>query len=232
MPPFCFMSCQNQSSYKILMSKNNPTNFFEQLISNIYHSWDQGMVPWRWDTLYLTPVSRPEILNTISNLNNSNTPDLYGLSSRVFKTASNEVADILEYLINECFVQAIFPDCLKIAKIIPIHKNGSMLEASNYRPISILPVVAKMFEQLIKGRIVKYLEVNNILCIEQFGYRQNKSTVKAAIELVEFIAKSFDNNLSTATAMVDLSKAFDCVSHNLFCKNLSTLASGVHLTNF
>ena len=84
-------------------------------------------------------------------------------------------------LFNNSLSEGIFPECFKTAKIIPLFKSGSM----NYRPISMLPFLSKMFEKLMCARLYFYLKSNNILCPNQFGFLKNSNTSDAIIELLD-----------------------------------------------
>ena len=94
-------------------------------------------------------------------MNNSKSNDIYGISVKLIKIVSPFVSKILTNIFNETFLQGIFPDKLKYARVTPIHKGGSKLLLNNYRPISILPLFSKILEQLMQKRIIKYLHNNN-----------------------------------------------------------------------
>ena len=82
----------------------------------------------------------------------------------------------------------IFPDSLKIAEIIPIYKKGKPTDLSNYRPISLLPTISKIFELIIHIHLQEYLNRNNLLAEQQYGFRLNHSTEYAAVKLVDYIS--------------------------------------------
>lgn len=86
------------------------------------------------------PTNENEIIRIIANLKSKKSEDLYGISMHLLKIIHCSILKPLTYLINECLEQGYFPDCLKIAKVIPLFKNGDSNNASNYRPISLLPV--------------------------------------------------------------------------------------------
>ena len=113
-----------------------------------------------------------------------------------------------------------YPDLLKIAKVLPIFKKGDHSLTSNYRPISVISCINKIFERLIFNRIYKYLEKFNILYEFQYGFRQGHSTTHALVEIVDKIKMAMDNKETTCGIFLDLSKAFDIVSHEILLHKL------------
>ncbi|XP_065639530.1 uncharacterized protein LOC136072288 [Hydra vulgaris] len=107
----------------------------------------------------------------------------------------------------------VFPDALKIAKVIPIYKGNDHSNITNYRPISLLSVFSKLFERVIYNRIFEYITKNNLFYPKQFGFQKNHSTEHAIVEIVNQITDRFDNNKFTLGVFIDLSKAFDTVDH-------------------
>ena len=91
------------------------------------------------------------------------------------------------------FTQGIFPNILKIAKVVPVFKSGNYLDCSNYRPISLLSALSKILEKLVHKRLYDFLDKNRSLYFRQFGFRPNYSTSFALLELIENIKKELDN---------------------------------------
>ena len=90
-------------------------------------------------------------------------------------------------IINQSLTTGIFPDKLKIAKIILIHKKDDIHLTENYRPISILPSISKIFEKIVYNQLYSYLNTNKYLYTGQYGFRKSHSTELAALELVDTI---------------------------------------------
>ena len=130
-----------------------------------------------------------------------------------------DVADIiilpLAHIINISFSSGEFPDALKIAKVLPLHKGGSAAEANNFRPISLLSIFDKIIEKLMHKRLFKFLEDHNILFENQFGFRKNNSTIYALMEITEKIRESIDKGNFGCGIFIDLRKAFDTVNHKI-----------------
>ena len=110
---------------------------------------------------------------------------------------------------------------MKIAKIIPIFKNGQVTEFTNYRPISIFSQFSKILEKLFNLRLEKCLDANKILSDSRYGFRPGMSTVHAAAELVEQISSAIDSQSCCAGVFIDLKKAFDTVDHELLVEKLN-----------
>ena len=109
-----------------------------------------------------------------------------------------------------------FPNQLKVAKVIPLYKDGDRSDPSNYRPISLLPVIGKIFEKIIYLRIVNFLDHFKLLNKNQFGFRKKRSTIDAICSLTENIHHVLNNRyVTTLCSFIDLKKAFDTVDHSI-----------------
>ena len=109
-----------------------------------------------------------------------------------------------------------FPSKYKIAKLKPLYKKGSKLEAKDYKPISLLPLVSKIFEKIIHIQTQNVLDVNNILYKFQSGFRQNHPTGTSLSYLNDKILRGFDEGLFTGMILIDLQKAFGIIDHEIF----------------
>ena len=118
------------------------------------------------------------------------------------------------------FTSGVFPSALKIAKVVPVHKNDSKLDFSNYRPISLLSNLDKILEKIVYNRIFKFFNNNILFYPLQFSFRQNYSTILALISFTETIRKYSDEEKYTFGIFVDLKKAFDMVEHNILLTKL------------
>ena len=113
--------------------------------------------------------------------------------------------------INKSIETGYFPDSLKEANITPIFKKDDPLDKSNYRPVSILPLISKLFERLIYNQLSEYTEgfLNHILC----GFRKAHITQHALFKLLQSCQKELDNGGFVGTILTDLSTTYMIVYH-------------------
>ena len=126
------------------------------------------------------------------------------MPASILKQCIDIYIDPLTYLINLSINQGIFPSELKIAKVIPIYKSDDKQLIRNYRPISVLPFFSKMFAKIISNHLLNFIESNNILHDNQFGFRKNHSTTHAIITLVERVSKALDTGKIVVGVYLDL----------------------------
>ena len=117
-----------------------------------------------------------------------------GISSELLKLISNDIADSITLIINQSLKSGIFPKHLKIAKVTPIYKKDDKKIITNYRPISVLPVVSKVFETVIHEQLSDYFLSNNLFSAQQYGFRKNSSTELAALELIDRLLAQLKNH--------------------------------------
>ena len=171
------------------------------------------------DDFLITCISKEEILDIINNLELKSTgPE--SIPVNLLKLIADIIVLPLGNIINNSFSYGIFPDALKICKVVPIHKGGSMDELNNYRPISLLSIFDKIIEKLMHKRLYSFLELHDILFKNQFGFRKNNSTTFALIQITEKIKESIDNKKFGCGIFIDLRKAFDTVNHEILLKKL------------
>ena len=139
------------------------------------------------------------------------------ISTIFLKQIAPTIIKPLTLLINQVFNTGIFPDRLKLAKVIPVFKKGDSKLINNYRPISLLPVISKVLEKLIANQLSQYFEDNKLFHDNQYGFRTGLSTEYATIELTDRIISNMDRN---EIPFRDLSKAFDTLDHTILLQKL------------
>ena len=208
-------------------------NCFNDYFSNIGSKLAEKIFPSKYDhlhylkcsnpvSIFIKPTSTIEILNLISTLNNNKSSGPFSIPTDIFKMTGNIMASPLTEIINLSFSTGIYPNNLKIAKIIPVFKNkGSNLQCNNYRPISLLSNINKIFEKLMYTRLYNFLDIHNCIYNLQFGFREKHSTNHALFSITEKIREALDNNNFACGIFIDLQKAFDTVDHNILLQKLN-----------
>ena len=170
-------------------------------------------------SIFLTSVTPSEIRNTICKLQNKATLDTKISALKTAGTCDNFNVALSEVLTSS-FEQGIFPTALKSARVVPIHKCGSRSEVSNYRPISLLSTLSKIYEKLMHSRIVNFMEMKNSIYESQFGFRAGRSCEHALINAKYTICEALDKRKISLLLLIDFSKAFDMVEHDILLGKL------------
>ena len=156
---------------------------------------------------------------TTNEIKSSNSSGYDEIPSRVLKLYSYFISSPLNYICSRTLLTGVFPDRLKYATIRPLFKKGNKDDINNYRPISILTSFSKLFEKILRTRLLKHLTEHNILVKEEYGFRTNLKTDNAAF-LTNGILNALNNSLLIGDIFCDLEKAFDSVNHKILLTKL------------
>ena len=172
-------------------------------------------------SIFIAPTSKTEILTTIAmHIKNKGTGP-HSIPYKILHLIREVIAAPLADILNLSFETGIYIDKLKTSRVVPVFKEkGSNLSSENYRPISLLSNINKIFEKIMHERIYEYLEKQNMIYLNQFGFRLKHSTIHALINMTEMIRRSIDKNQFVAGVFIDLQKAFDTVDHDILLAKL------------
>ena len=183
------------------------------------------------NSIYLSEVTSEEINNILKSLKNG-AAGYDELNACLLKHISPFITEPLKYLSNLSLSEGIFPTELKLANVIPLYKADDAFLFNNYRPVSLLCVISKVFEKVMYNRLIDFLETFAILNNSQFGFRKMHSTYMALMTLMNRLISSLDNDEYILGIFLDFSKAFDTVDHVILLKkSWHTMALGVLLWN-
>jgi hypothetical protein len=189
-----------------------------------YHGTDE-LLP-QYDVrnpFQFSPISTGAIIKILSTLQTKKATGPDGLSNAFLKRYRDVLSPVLSIVFNACCNLGVFPETLKIASVVPIHKSGDLQNPANYRPISLLTGIAKLFEQLLAAQLTKYLDEENILHPSQFGFRKNVGTENALVKVVTTVLEALNDRKKVASVFLDLRKAFDTVCHSRLISKLSRI---------
>ena len=181
------------TSDKVLVA-NGFCEFFTNVSKSLQNGIQRiGNSVWKYhDHSHIEPKMNKEvtpsiILKKIKSLNSSKACGYDNIPISFIKDAAEEIAPIVSHMINRCIEQSVFPTAEKIAKVTPIYKGDSHKPLENYRPISVLNSLSKIFELVIHEQLYEFLETNGMLGQSQFGFRKNRSTQHAVTLLTDQI---------------------------------------------
>ena len=162
-------------------------------------------------SVYFWPTDPNEVKQITLSSKSKNSTGIDGISSKKLKHMPDIIFFHLSEIFNMSMAQGKFLDAFKIAKVVPVFKDGLRTNVGNYRPISLVSNVSKVLEKIVYKRILKFLNKTNFFFKNQFGFRKQRSTEQATALLSNLITKSLENNNFALSIFCDMSKAFDCI---------------------
>ena len=170
--------------------------------------------------LDLSHITVGKVSNMLRNLSSSRSTALDELDNYTVKVAAPAIAEPLHHIITLSVMQCKFPTAWKYAKVLPLHKKEDPLQKKNYRPVAILSPLSKVLEKLIYDQLYKYFTVNKLLHPNLHGYRSNRSTQTALLQMYDHWVQAAAQGQVSGAVLLDLSAAFDLVPSDILVKKL------------
>ena len=172
------------------------------------------------NSIFITPVTKSEVEKYITNLQPKKSSGLDKIDNILIKELRDLISEPLSIIYSNSLSEGTFPEKMKTAKVIPLHKSKSKEETNNYRPISLLLTISKILEKAMCHRVYTFLCNTHQLYASQYGFRKNHACDQAVGELIAIITKGIEQRKLTAGIFLDLSKAFDSLEHNAVLKKM------------
>ena len=170
--------------------------------------------------MVLNNTTTEEITKIFRNIKNKKSTGHDGTSNEILKCCSPTIEPYVADVFNKCLEQSIFPEPFKIARVIPLFKKGDRSNPENYRPISLLSSLSKVFEKVLCKRMTKFFMKNESFTPNQYGFRNKRSCTHAIGEVLDYIRNEMDKRNAGSACFIDLKKAFDTLDHNILLQKL------------
>ena len=170
------------------------------------------------ETFSFKPVEEKYVHKIISNLNAKKATGADNISAKLLKSCAASISRPISNLVNIAFSKSQFPVGIKVAQVLPLYKKKDPLNKENYRPVSILPTISKIFERSMHDQFSNFMDnhFNPFLA----AFRKGFGCQSTLLRLLEDWRKALDSHECVAAILMDLSKAFDCLPHGLLIAKL------------
>ena len=143
-------------------------------------------------TIFVNEIELHEVLEEIQEICDKKAMGYDNIPPRVIKWAPHIFGPILLNVFNRCLQLGIYPDSMKVARVVPIHKGGDLNDVNNYRPISVLTQFNRIFERILANRMLNFFEKHNVITPKQFGFLKRHSTEHAILDLKEYLMANLE----------------------------------------
>ena len=173
--------------------------------------------------LKFSPILVDSVASTLRGLKACKATGLDKIPAKILKLSANIIAPSLTFTFNLSLATGIYIDEWKQVRVTPIFKSGDRRQCKNYRPISVLPVVSKVFEKEVFRQLYSYLTENSLLSKFQSGFRPKHSTVTALIQMCDEWLENMDNGKLNGVVFLDIKKAFDSINNHILLNRMTEL---------
>lgn len=226
--PSQIKTATNQTTDDTLLICEEINNFFSQVGSSLAEQIEPSetdpisfILPRTHpQSLFIAPITDEEVYKALTKIKSRKSFGSDLLHPKFIKEIGHSIVLPLTHIINLSISKGSVPSLMKIARIIPLHKTGRKTDPNNYRPISILPVLAKILETHVYKNLYSYVVKHKILSNNQYGFQRNKNTTMALASFIADIQKNFENKNDTLATYIDLKKAFDTVNHSILLRKM------------
>lgn len=171
--------------------------------------------------LSIPPITVLDVGEYIAEIGDKKSAGTDGINGYILKLSLPHTLETLTYVYNLCIEKDVFPDELKLAKVIPLPKSKELNDPNNYRPISLLSIISKPLEKHIHAHLLDYLDKFELLHTLQSGYRPKHSCHTALSHMTNKWLANIDEDKMTGAVFLDLRKAFDLINHNILIDKLN-----------